>query len=168
VASQWAISFKMTQQAEANKGTLTFRTVANAFRDDFRPRAKGANRAGIHKGGFGATYGNTSKDSDLLDSSDEGDAPTEERKDTGRKRRRGDTSGGVCLACGLSGHGIANCYYAFPDKAYKSFKPKKHLQKRTEENLKKDDIKAEFEKLKKEKSKNKKQYKDPKEEDTNE
>ena len=99
---------------------------------------------------------------DLLDSSDEGDAPPEERKDTGRKRRRGDNSGVVCLACELSGHNMANCYYAFPDKAYKSFKPKKHLQKRTEENLKKDEIKAEFEKLKKEKSKGKKQRKNPK------
>jgi hypothetical protein len=87
------------------------------------PGAKSANRGNIHKGAFIASYGN----SDLLDTSDKGDAPIKERKEAARKRRRGDALGGVCFACELSGHTMAKCYYAFPKKAFKGFKPRKHL-----------------------------------------
>jgi hypothetical protein len=140
----WATSYQLLKQAEADRGTLTYRTVANDFRKETRPRAKGGSGS-IAKGSFGPAY---AQDSNLLgQSEDSGDASNHGIKQTlskeGKKRPRKSTSAGSvekCLACELPGHRLADCFYVFSEKAFEGFKPRKHIQNRVDENMKKDEV----------------------------
>ena len=111
--------------AEANAGIFTYRVVANKFRDKVRSE-KGINR-GIGKGLFGPIY---AQDSDPIDqSNNKRDAFYRKRKVIPNKKRQKDNAPeeSVCLACDLPGHCLAKCYYAFPKKVYKGFKPRKSI-----------------------------------------
>ena len=65
----------MVKGDEVDRGTLTYRTLANDFRKEIRSRAKGGK--GFKPGAFGPTYG---QDSSQLGESEEasGDASNEQ------------------------------------------------------------------------------------------
>lgn len=52
-----------------------------------------------------------------------------------------------CSACEIDGHVLPNCFYLFPDKAYAGFEPREHIQQRVENNLKKREVKEEYERI---------------------
>ncbi len=52
------------------------------------------------------------------------------------------------MACELEGHALADCFYTFPERAFKGFKLRKSIQDHTNRNLKREDISAEVQRVK--------------------
>lgn len=131
VASSWALSYRMIKEAEIEKGTLTYRMVANDLREQTRPRA----------------LGSTPSSQSMRDASASQQTPGR----TGKKREWNSTSEGdeYCLACERFGHQLEDCFYIFPAKAFDGFKPRKSIQQRVDKNRKKEEVIAELGRLKK-------------------
>ena len=55
VLPNWATLYIMVKGDEVDRGTLTYRTLANDFRKEIRSRAKGGK--GFKPGAFGPIYG---------------------------------------------------------------------------------------------------------------
>jgi hypothetical protein len=158
VMDYWATLYRLIKQSEVDSGSLTYRTLANDFRNELRLRKSTSSSGKIAKGSFGVSFG---PNADCA----EGDAPTYQgaegssSTDKGRKAQGGSNrrhkraasenqgTRPICPVCNLK-HQLAQCYYAFPEIAPDSFQPRKHVQKRAEENLQKKDVADQLRKIK--------------------
>jgi len=155
VLTYWTVSYEQNKQEAAENGTLSYRSVANDLRRETRSKIRGGS---VAKGSFGPTYAQDSQSPDQSEDEDEG-KQTKSKK--GKKRHRDSrdstsaTGGSMerCLVCECIGHQTPDCFYAFPEKAYEGFKPRRKIQKRAEENLKKKEIITEVNTLKNKKQK---------------
>jgi len=137
----WATSYEQNKQEKAEAKTLTYRAVANDLRRETRFKTKGGS---IAKGSFGPTHASDPQLSDQSAEDEDEAQQAQTRSKRNKKRRRDSTSAteGMekCLVCELPNHQIPNCFYTFPEKAYEGFKPRRKIQKRAEENLKKTEV----------------------------
>jgi hypothetical protein len=146
IAEHWA-TFRMTHKMQIEKGLLTFRDVANDFREQMgtiRSTSQKGIVPKVAKGAFGPTYaGHDTPDQGTLgDAQDSAEvASTRRRRSKGPlgKRRMPEeeemSSSVSCVACGLF-HSLSKCYYVFPDKAPTWFKENPEIRASVDEQLK--------------------------------
>lgn len=150
VMGQWATSYRLNKQEDAESGSLTYRMLANDFRKELRFQGKPSI---VRKGAFGPSFGPD------MDSA-QGDASegTERSASTGRNPAKSSSiqgprnQGDKCPVCGLN-HPLNKCYYANPDLAPEGFQPREYLQKRAASNLGKRKVAEQLEQLKQKKPK---------------
>jgi hypothetical protein len=113
--AQWVITYKMTRRHEIESGTLTFRELANDFRDEVKTAPTQQGR--IAKGAFGPSF------------ADQDDHPSTGARGGQRAGKRRYTGGSqpTCLACGQF-HALSDCFYVFRDKAPKWFRFRKETE----------------------------------------
>ena len=152
----WTKSFKIFKEEEVRQNTLSYRTLSHKFREELQSyppagRQTAAKGRIAAKGSF-AVY-EDSGPSDAL----EGDAPGDETiPKTGsasakRKRKAFATTGNDddrCQVCKCRGHELEKCFYAFPDLAYDSWRPRPAIRKVADANLKKKEISDQVSKVK--------------------
>jgi len=133
VVPTWAISYKLHKEAE--QLTLTYREVANAFREAVRPGSGSWRNPISHrivKGSFGPSFAGAedTKEAYPGDAQDSEDGSGGDGGERNNGKRRRDGSGGgrpkkklkkasgaaiysrICPCCGQFHH-LAKCYYAF-------------------------------------------------------
>ncbi|RHZ67143.1 uncharacterized protein CDV56_107613 [Aspergillus thermomutatus] len=148
----WTKAYQLTNRKEVREGSLSYRTLANDFRDVVRTLSTSARFTRIAKGSFGTTFAGQGTGDESDDSSTNSTAKVipEKKKKTGKQnRKRGHsrtislaTATGRCRACN-QGHDLHACYYIFPGKAPDWFRPRSDIKERVEEKLRKDDSLAE-------------------------
>jgi len=162
IAEHWALTCKMTHKTQIEKGLLTFRDIANDFRE-YMGTMRISSQKGIvpkvAKGAFGPTYaGQDTPDQgaaeDAQSDSAEVVAPTQRRRnkrplDKHRTPEEEEMSSGItCVACGLF-HPLSKCYYVFPDKAPNWFKENPEVRALVDEQLKENtSLREQIQKLK--------------------
>ena len=157
VAPSWVQSFKMSQRPRIDSGELTFREVAKEMRLELEMQVD-ISRQRAARGAFASTYNQPVSDLEETPGP-QGNAPAAKsprsKKGTKRAREKAPRSGNQedleCPACEVRGHALEKCYYAFPENSPKEFKPREHVQKRAEENLKEEDLKARVKEIRKSK-----------------
>jgi len=148
VAPTWAVSAREHRQQAITEGTLTYRTLANAFRDHMDLTYPTKGRTQVAKGAFQAQGQDTGIDGATGDAQNVGSegvagGRTLRGKESGkrptnkRKASPDENSGQVCQACGLY-HPLKACWYVFPDGAPRWWKPKAEILQEVEEKMKSD------------------------------
>lgn len=157
IIPNWALTYRLNKGDKAEEGTLSYRTLANDFRKEIPSGAKGGKS--YAKGSFGVTYGTDQPEKKEDEAEETGDASSshaqKSRKASNKRARKSTTASSQdkCPACELPGHKLSDCFYVFEEKAFEGFKPRKQIQKRTEENLKKEEVIAAVNQLKRKKPK---------------
>jgi hypothetical protein len=158
IAEQWTSTFRMTHKMQIEKGLLTFRDVANDFREciGMRFSQKGIVPK-VAKGAFGPTYAgqDTPDQSTIGDAQESAEVASTRRRCSkgplGKRRapeEEEESSGVSCVACGLF-HPLSKCYYAFPEKAPNWFKENPEIRASVNEQLKSDtSLKEKIQRLK--------------------
>ena len=153
----WVTSYKMIKKKEIEAGSLSFRTLANDFREEVRSALGNGVRRTIAKGAFGPSFAGEEHQHAAGHALNQGDGETQVEGRGGRKplRKRRFTGGSqsACLACGQF-HALSECFYVFRDKAPSWFR----FRPETEDVVKKalnenDQLRSEVEKLKGKKKK---------------
>jgi ferredoxin len=138
VANHWVTSIKISYKAQIEQGLLTFRDLANDFREYMESNTQIVNQRNnskVAKGVFGPTYAgqDTPDQSTPEDAQDRSaEVATSRRRNKGPLGKRGvqdeeASSEDSCVACGLP-HPLSRCYYVFPEKAPNWFKGKQKLR----------------------------------------
>ncbi|KAK4170956.1 hypothetical protein QBC36DRAFT_108658 [Triangularia setosa] len=177
VLGHWVTSYKLSK---ASQLTLTYRMVANDFREEVRQSTKARIPVGsrIAKGSFGPSFaGKEAKDANQEDALDSEVEPGSDggEQNNGRKRQRGSGSKNgerlrkrrkalgtanspegrrpttTCPCCGQFHH-LEKCFYAFPELAPEGFVEREHVRMRVKEALLNPDLQKEVESLMKKKS----------------
>jgi hypothetical protein len=156
IAEQWTISYRITKQEQIEKSILSFRVLANDFREFMGMRFSLGRSPRVAKGAFGPTYAGQ----DTPDQSASGDAQLNGAEVASARRRRGpsrkrsapeeeeDPSGRLCEACDQS-HALAVCFYVFPEKAPSWFKENPEIRASVDEQLKENpSLKEQIQRLK--------------------
>lgn len=153
IYGSWVTSYKFFK---ATQLTLSYREVANDFREEVRQ----ARKAKLTRGAFGpsfaskeAAYQEDAFDNDVESGSDEGE------RNTGRKRKWDNSPSGrtakrvecICPACGLF-HRLSRCYYIFPDKAPEDFEQRDHIRAKVKKALEDPKLQKRIERLEKSQS----------------
>ena len=147
IAEHWTTSYRITQKKQIEKGLITFREIANDFREEI-----GSMRFGqkgrvptIAKGAFGPSFaGQDNPDQDATGDAQRNSvevASGRRARPSGKRTRLPDEdtslSGRSCVACGLP-HPVTRCYYVFPEKAPQWFVENPELRSAVESLLKSD------------------------------
>jgi hypothetical protein len=156
IAEQWMISYRITKQEQIEKSILSFRVLANDFREYMGMRFSPGRSPRVAKGAFGPTYAGQ----DTPDQSASGDAQLNSAEVASARRRRGpsrkrsapeeeeDPSGRLCEACDQS-HALAVCFYVFPERAPNWFKENPEIRALVDEQLKENpSLKEQIQRLK--------------------
>jgi hypothetical protein len=153
VLPEWVRIFEVTQVEKVENGTLSYRELANDCRREVKRFS--TEKARVTKGSFGPSFaGESAVEEDAPGKgniSGRATAQGEEKKN--RRRRQASEATTVCRGCGLRGHYHLQCFYLFPQKAPKYFKPRQDLQKAAEIALNEDSRLAEEVKQAQKKSK---------------
>ena len=135
---QWVTVYRIVKREQIEKGTLSYRTVANDFREEVRSAPSNEKRRVVERKG--------------------GTNP--------RKRKYTGGSQTVCPSC-RNFHPLEICYYTFPEKAPKWFRFRRETQDAVDTALDENSqLKKEVTRLKSKKSKDSHVLKEEKEERT--
>ena len=160
----WVTSYRMMKKKEIEAGNLSFRTLANDFREEVRSAPGNGVRRTIAKGAFGPSFAGEACDGEenqraAGDALNQGDRETRVegrggRKPSGKRRYTGGSQS-ACPACGQF-HALSECYYVFKDKAPSWFCFRSETEDVVKKALKENDqLRSEVEKLKGKKKKKK-------------
>lgn len=148
----WALAYRGDHEKDIENNALTIRRVVNDFGEEInRDTEKSAKRA-IQKGSHAAAFKGAQADKtpEPETSSSPSSKESSAIRATSRKRKNTEGTASGCRACGIPGHTLGNCYYAFPDQAYQKWKPSRGLKQKFADNLKNDsDLRKEIQRLKK-------------------
>jgi hypothetical protein len=120
VAESWVIPMRVTYKAQIERGELTFRDLANDFREYMA--TSGPNQRiipKVAKGAFGPTYaGQDTPDQGTFEDAQRSAevASIRHHGKRGAPEEEETSSGLPCSACSQN-HRLSKCYYIFPDKA---------------------------------------------------
>jgi hypothetical protein len=146
IAEHWTTSYRITQKKQIEKGLITFREIANDFREEIgsmRFGQKGRTLPNIAKGAFGPSFaGQDNPDQDATgDAQNSVEVAARRRTRPSKRTRLPDeelpSTGRSCVACGLL-HPVARCYYVFPEKAPQRFVENPELRSMVDNLLKTD------------------------------
>ncbi|RMZ87425.1 hypothetical protein DV736_g5353, partial [Chaetothyriales sp. CBS 134916] len=161
IMPMWATSYRLSIWNAIADGSLKYRDAGNDFRQELATLHP-HKAARISRGVFAATYaGKSSQDSEDSEVAAIEDQPPSEKgrtssrqgRGTRRRSRQRDSRGETCIGCGLS-HDVENCFYLFPEKAPRRFRPNPETQARINHALENDaDLQAKVRSLKRPKSK---------------
>lgn len=155
----WTKAYRLTKSEEVEKGTLSYRTLANDFRKAVQASRTDAKPSRVAKGSFGPTFAQQHAEEETYASdasikamprwkrqSNKRTPDSQEAMAAGKGKRRHSRAflptGRQCRACEQR-HDFRSCFYLFPNKAPEGFKPKGLVKQRVEENLKNDNSLAE-------------------------
>jgi hypothetical protein len=155
----WTKAYRLTKSEEVEKGTLSYRTLANDFRKAVQASRTDAKPSRVAKGSFGPTFAQQHAEEETYASdasikamprwkrqSNKRTPDSQEAMAAGKGKRRHSRAflptGRQCRACEQR-HDFRSCFYLFPNKAPEGFKPKGLVKQRVEENLKNDNGLAE-------------------------
>ncbi|KAM7182533.1 hypothetical protein V8F33_014239, partial [Rhypophila sp. PSN 637] len=128
-------SYKLNKSAQL---TLSYRAVANDFREEVRQLTKARIPAGnrIAKGSFGPSFaakkGHTTYQEDASDS--EVEPGSDGGEQNGQKRGSGSEANTTCPGCDQF-HRLEKCWYIFPELAPEDFVEREHVRMRVKETL---------------------------------
>lgn len=150
----WTRNYRLSKQDDIRKGNLSFRQLANDFREEVETMPKPPSGRAT-RGAFPATFDDPQKRT----TNNGSERPGDRRK--GQNRNRGDASREKdqtppstgshpkrkltkekCELCSLRGHGLQGCYYAFPEKAPDGWVLYPNVKSRAEEALKSQKMQA--------------------------
>lgn len=150
----WCRVYRVNNKDDIRNNKLTFRTISNDFMTEIQSvQPPGTTKRTIQKGSHTASFkgSQAEKTIDPTTSSPPSSGPSPTTAKAPRRKRKnteGATSG--CKACGTPGHTLEGCYYIFPDKAFKKWKPRTAITQKVEDNIKNDDdLRKEVQRLKK-------------------
>jgi hypothetical protein len=119
IAESWVVPIRVTYKVQIERGELTFRDLANDFREYMGMRFSQGRVPIVAKGAFGPTYaGQDTPDQSTLEDA-QGSAGVASIRHHGKRgvpEEEEMSSGLPCSACSQS-HRLPKCYYIFPDKA---------------------------------------------------
>jgi hypothetical protein len=148
VMPNWVQSYRIMKISEVRNKTLTYRTLANDFREAVRLVLVTGNPTKVAKGSFGPVFADPDDQCAGVDASKQGDEVTQvSSKDGGRKGKRKQPEGSpsdktVCRACGQIHH-YQRCYYLFTEKAPPWFHERSEVRQSVNQALKDDPTLAE-------------------------
>ena len=127
--------------------------MSNDFTTEIQSvQPSGTTKRTIQKGSHAASFKGAQADrtTEPTTSSPPSSAPSPTTKQAKRKRKNTEGAVSGCKACGITGHTLDKCYYAFPDKAFDKWKPRPAIAQKVADNLKNDDdLRKEVQRLKK-------------------
>jgi hypothetical protein len=162
IMPHWVDSFRRSMKKEIENASLSYRTLANDFRDSTQPLTN--TKAKVAKGSFGPMFGRKSAPAAGKPSSATGDALDDGMEARGlndgrngmkqegsgkqgvyankqlkRRGRPGENSTSssrktVCRGCGQF-HNTQTCFYLFPERAPEWFSGNEQVRKAVEQNL---------------------------------
>lgn len=150
----WCRVYRVNNKDDIRNNKLTFRTVSNDFTTEIQAtQPPGTTKRTIQKGAHAVSFkgAQADKTTELTTSSPPSSGPSpKSTKPQRRKRKNTDGATSGCRACGIPGHTLDKCYYAFPSKAFDKWKPRPAIAQKVEDNLKNnDDLRKEVQRLKK-------------------
>jgi hypothetical protein len=159
VANHWVTMYRFTQKKQIELNTLTYRDVANDFREMMSSEQPLRGNTHVKKGAFGPSFA----EQDTPDQGTGGDAYYESAEVLPQRHKRAakrskqaveadhdqhDRPGGTCTACSQKHH-ISKCFYVFPDKAPKWFKERPEIRTEIDQRINTDaDFKDQLQRLK--------------------
>jgi len=156
---QWVVTYKLIKKRDIEDGTLSYRELANDFREEVRSaRQKQGSYPTIAKGAFGPSFADQDDQRAAVDALEQGDAETQAGGKGGfgktgkAKRGHNDGSQPVCLACGQF-HSVKDCYYVFRNAAPKWFRFKKETEDLVANRMEDEQLKKEIEAVTRKKAK---------------
>ena len=138
VADQWATSYRIFHQEKINANTITYQEVIEDFQKEMsihlaaNPKGKGR----VGKGAFGPTFA----DEEAPDQPQPQAGGSQKNRGKKRQSEEDDSSDDKCPAYDMK-HKLQTCYYAFPDRAPKWWKPNSRAKATFEERMKSDSMK---------------------------
>lgn len=150
IMEHWAASYRLVKAKEVEEGSLTYRTLANDFREEVRLQTKASKPSRVAKGSFGPSFAGQEDQRASVDVPQAGDgdggqqAGSKRGRKPGKRKQPDDILSGskACRACQLF-HPLSRCYYAFPEKAPEGFRERKDRREAVELALKEDPTLAE-------------------------
>ncbi len=133
VAENWASTYKQITDRSNSIDNISRSSLTSAFRKEMMSRLDIIPRR-VGKGAFGVTFG----DEESPDQTKGRDRRRPTPPPTMRKRERAATDiRDPCETCGLK-HGLAHCFYVFPERAPAWFKGIPEIQARVDQRLETD------------------------------
>jgi hypothetical protein len=138
----WTASYSLGKEECIQDEALSYRDLANAFRKELQnaeaAKSQESTKGRVARGAFSASYAGEDPQGDEGDAHiTEGQYRSTRKGGRKTKRQRSPENQEKCPACGLP-HVLERCFYAFPNLAWKGFKPRRQLQTKVKEALEED------------------------------
>jgi hypothetical protein len=137
----WVRACRLARMPEVQRGTLTYRALANDFRDAIKSLGFNAKLSKIAKGSFGPTF--AGQEADETGGPNTKTNSTNDKRNQKGKRRRAGTNATACRACEQIHGDLRNCFYLFPSKAPTGFRLHRAIKSMVNQKLKDDEVLAE-------------------------
>lgn len=141
----WAMVYKREYQGTARKTELTHAKLANDLRNEIQSTALAQGKTKVVRGAFGPSYNarlppERDDEGSFLDTAGKGDAhPADGSFARGSLKRSNppnrNLNSSLCQACHNKGHSIQNCFYVYPEKAFKKWRLRPDVQERVNQAL---------------------------------
>jgi hypothetical protein len=142
--TNWENIYRITHKEEIKAGTLTYRDLSGAFREEVANKQR-RNPKSFGKGSF-PTFAGEDAAEDENDSEKQDDKKRQKKRQKKRRPVHGsvsETGKPRCRACDSESHTLEYCFYVFPKKAPQGWRLSPLTQKTVDQNLRDDSKLAE-------------------------